>query len=115
MRALFPGTMSGCDSLTIAAMTSNFMGSLSDGVDSSSSSSLRRNRDHKQILEMDWSDKKEAEEIDAFCANLRNEHTCKQFYPGAARFQEMLVLLIVPGNFRHLNILRNDSGFNWVR
>jgi tektin-4 len=38
---------------------------------------------------MDWSDKKEADEIDSCCAGLRNEHTCKQFYPGAARFQEI--------------------------
>jgi len=52
-------------------------------------SNNRRNRDRKQILEMDWSDKKEADGIDSFCANLRNEHTCKQFYPGAARFQEV--------------------------
>lgn len=49
----------------------------------------RRNRDQKQNLEFDWSDKKEAKELDDFCSKLRNEHTCKQFYPGAARFQEM--------------------------
>lgn len=54
----------------------------------------RRNRDRKQELEMDWSDKKEANEIDAFCANLRNGHTSKQFFPGAAKFQEMWVTLL---------------------
>ena len=51
--------------------------------------SCRRNRDRKQELEMDWSDKKEADEIDTFCAGLRNGHTNKQFYAGSARFQEM--------------------------
>ena len=49
----------------------------------------RHNRNRKQEMEMDWSDKKEAEELDAFCANLRNEHTCKQFHAGSAKFQEM--------------------------
>lgn len=50
---------------------------------------IKRNRDQKQNLEFDWSDKKEAKELDDFCSKLRNEHTCKQFYPGAARFQEI--------------------------
>ena len=51
------------------------------------------NRDAKQNLEMDWSDKKEAHEIDTASGNLKNHHTNKQFYPGAAKFQEMWVLL----------------------
>ena len=38
---------------------------------------------------MDWSDKKEADELDTFCAGLRNEHTNKQFFAAAAKFQEM--------------------------
>ena len=49
----------------------------------------RRNREEKKKLEFDWSDKKEADELDTKCAILRNEDTNKQFYPGAARFQEM--------------------------
>lgn len=49
----------------------------------------RLNRDAKQNLEMDWSDKKEAHEIDTNCFNLRNGHTNKQFHPGAARYQEI--------------------------
>lgn len=69
---------------------------------------IKRNRDHKQILEMDWSDKKEAEEIDAFCANLRNEHTCKQFYPGAARFQEIQSTPESWAQFTHDNIARAE-------
>jgi len=45
-------------------------------------------------MEFDWSDKKEADELDTKCAILRNEDTNKQFYPGAARFQEMYAFLI---------------------
>jgi hypothetical protein len=40
---------------------------------------------------MDWSDKKEADELDTKAVNLRNEHTNKQFHPGAAKFQEVCV------------------------
>ena len=50
---------------------------------------FRRNRDRKQELEFDWSDKKEAHEIDNFCVNLKNGHTNKQFFAGSAKFQEM--------------------------
>lgn len=50
---------------------------------------FRLNRDAKQNLEMDWSDKKEALEIDTKSGALKNHHTDKQFYPGAAKFQEM--------------------------
>lgn len=49
----------------------------------------RLNRNAKQNLEMDWSDKKEALEIDTKSGALRNEHTDKQFYSGAAKFEEM--------------------------
>ena len=38
---------------------------------------------------MDWSDKKEADELETKAVNLRNEHTNKQFHPGSAKFQEM--------------------------
>lgn len=50
---------------------------------------LRRNLDRKQELELDWSDKKEAEEIDSACGALRNGHTNKQFFAGSAKFQEV--------------------------
>jgi hypothetical protein len=38
---------------------------------------------------MDWSDKKEAFEIDTKSGSLRNHHTDKQFYSGAAKFEEV--------------------------
>jgi len=40
-------------------------------------------------LELDWSDKKETDEIDTFCVELRNEHTRKQFHPGVVKFLEL--------------------------
>lgn len=40
---------------------------------------------------MDWSDKKEALEIDTASGTLRNHHTNKQFHDGAAKFEEMWV------------------------
>lgn len=49
----------------------------------------RLNREAKQNLEMDWSDKKEALEIDTKSGGLRNHHTDKQFYSGAAKFEEV--------------------------
>ena len=58
-------------------------------ITKTSSLFFRLNRDAKQNLEMDWSDKKEAHEIDTACFSLRNGHTNKQFHPGAARYQEI--------------------------
>ena len=55
---------------------------------------FRLNRDAKQNLEMDWSDKKESLEIDTSCGVLRNHHTNKQFYDGAAKFEEMWVTFV---------------------
>lgn len=65
---------------------------------------IRRNRDQKENLEMDWSDKKEADELDTFCVQLRNEHTCKQFYPGSAKFQEIQSTPESWAQFSHDNI-----------
>jgi len=48
----------------------------------------RQNRNRKAELEQDWSDKKETDELDTFCVELRNEHTRKQFHPGVVKFLE---------------------------
>jgi tektin-4 len=69
---------------------------------------IKRNRDEKQKLEMDWSDKKEADELDTKCAILRNEHTNKQFYPGAARFQEIQSTPESWAQYTHDNITRAE-------
>jgi len=69
---------------------------------------VKRNRDRKQELEMDWSDKKEADEIDSFCGGLRNEHTNKQFYAGSAKFQEIQSTPESWAQFTHDNITRAE-------
>lgn len=61
-------------------------------------------------MEFDWSDKKEADELDTTCAILRNEDTNKQFYPGAARFQEMFVLYY--SLFHHLTVVQNKRNIH---
>ncbi|CAH8654832.1 unnamed protein product [Schistosoma margrebowiei] len=47
-----------------------------------------QNRTVKEALELNWSDKKEAEEIDSKAGNLKNCSTNKQFYAGVALYQE---------------------------
>ncbi|CAH8580706.1 unnamed protein product [Schistosoma turkestanicum] len=46
------------------------------------------NRSAKEALEMNWSDKKEAEEIDTKAGNVNNYSPNKQFYAGVALYQE---------------------------
>ncbi|KAF8563325.1 hypothetical protein P879_11914, partial [Paragonimus westermani] len=48
----------------------------------------RQNRDIKEMMEVNWSDKTEAEECDLIAGNLHNGATNKQFYSGVARFQD---------------------------
>jgi len=55
----------------------------------------RQNRSRKAELEQDWSDKKETDELDTFCVELRNEHTRKQFHPGVVKFLEQYGLTLV--------------------
>jgi len=73
-----------------------------------SDSQVKRNRDRKQELEMDWSDKKEANELDTFCGALRNETTCKQFHAGSAKFQEIQSTPESWAQFTHDNITRAE-------
>ncbi|CAH1794363.1 unnamed protein product [Owenia fusiformis] len=69
---------------------------------------VKRNRDAKQDLEMDWSDKVEAEEIDSKCGVLRNFHTNKQFHAGAAKFEEIQSTPESWAQFSHDNIARAE-------
>lgn len=69
---------------------------------------IKSNRDAKQNLEMDWSDKKEALEIDTKSGALKNHHTDKQFYPGAAKFQEIQSTPESWAQFSHDNIVRAE-------
>ncbi|KAF7249916.1 hypothetical protein EG68_09078, partial [Paragonimus skrjabini miyazakii] len=49
---------------------------------------IKQNRDVKEAMEVNWSDKIEAEECDSIAGNLHNGSTNKQFYSGVARFQD---------------------------
>lgn len=49
------------------------------------------NRNAKEKLEIDWSNKLEAEEADRRAANRRNEDVDIMFYPGVARNYEKFV------------------------
>ncbi|CAG5117655.1 unnamed protein product [Candidula unifasciata] len=69
---------------------------------------VRLNRDAKQNLEMDWSDKKEALEIDTRSGALRNHHTNKQFHDGAAKFEEIQSTPESWAQFSHDNIARAE-------
>lgn len=69
---------------------------------------IKLNREAKQNLEMDWSDKKEALEIDTASGALKNEHTNKQFYSGAAKFEEIQSTPESWAQFTHDNIVRAE-------
>ncbi|KAI8796600.1 tektin-4 [Biomphalaria glabrata] len=69
---------------------------------------IRLNRDAKQNLEMDWSDKKEALEIETKSGSLRNHHTNKQFHDGAAKFEEIQSTPESWAQFTHDNIARAE-------
>uniref|UniRef100_A0A8C9L8B1 Tektin n=1 Tax=Pavo cristatus TaxID=9049 RepID=A0A8C9L8B1_PAVCR len=46
------------------------------------------NRDHKEICEMDWSDKVETYNIDDKCGRYKNQSTNIQFHPSSVKFEE---------------------------
>jgi hypothetical protein len=56
---------------------------------------LRHNKAIKQRLEMDWSDKKEAYEIEAINAGLHNSSKILLFKPGATRLPDGYVAQII--------------------
>lgn len=60
---------------------------------------FRLNRDHKEICEMDWSDKVETYNIDDKCGRYKNQSTNIQFHPSSVKFEERwAVLIIIPHN-----------------
>jgi len=52
------------------------------------------NRDAKQNLELDWSDKLDAYNIDDKCGRLNNQSTDIQYYPNSAKFEDKYVFAI---------------------
>ncbi|XP_059547800.1 tektin-4 [Myotis daubentonii] len=49
---------------------------------------IRMNREHKELCEMNWSDKVEAYNIDETCARYNNQSTEVQFHPHSTKFEE---------------------------
>uniref|UniRef100_A0A8D2LMM1 Tektin n=2 Tax=Varanus komodoensis TaxID=61221 RepID=A0A8D2LMM1_VARKO len=49
---------------------------------------MQLNRDHKQICEMDWSDKIETYNIDEKCGRYNNQSTNIQFHPSSSKFED---------------------------
>ncbi|KAL5018557.1 hypothetical protein ScPMuIL_004279 [Solemya velum] len=69
---------------------------------------IRLNRGAKQNLEMDWSDKKEALQTDTRSGALKNHHTEKQFYSGAAKFEEIQSTPESWAQYSHDNIVKAE-------
>ncbi|XP_006274809.2 tektin-4 [Alligator mississippiensis] len=69
---------------------------------------MQLNRDHKQICEMDWSDKVETYNIDEKCGRYNNQSTNIQFHPGSAKFEESASTPETWAKFSHDNIYRAE-------
>ncbi|XP_069726105.1 tektin-4 [Phaenicophaeus curvirostris] len=70
---------------------------------------MRINRDHKEICEMDWSNKVETYNIDDKCERYSNQSTNIQFHPGAVRFEESASTPETWAKFSHDNIYRAEQ------
>lgn len=57
-----------------------------------STKQIALNREAKQLLEMDWSNKFEAQRLDTFAGTRKNGDTNKQLFAGAAKFDEAYAL-----------------------
>ncbi|XP_009875754.1 PREDICTED: tektin-4-like, partial [Apaloderma vittatum] len=66
------------------------------------------NRDHKEVCEMDWSDKVEAYNIDDKCGRYSNQSTNIQFHLGSVKFEESASTLETWAKFSHDNIYRAE-------
>ncbi|XP_013929911.1 PREDICTED: tektin-4 [Thamnophis sirtalis] len=53
---------------------------------------MQLNRDHKQVCEMDWSDKVETYNIDEKCGRYTNQSTNIQFHPSSSKFEDRIVV-----------------------
>ena len=69
---------------------------------------IERLRDVKKNIEMDWSNKKEADEYDSIGARLTNGDTNKQFYAGVTRPPGGQSLPEDRAQFSHDNIARSE-------
>ncbi|XP_009981360.1 PREDICTED: tektin-4, partial [Tauraco erythrolophus] len=70
---------------------------------------MRLNRDHKEVCEMDWSDKVEAYNIDDKCGRYSNQSTNIQFHPSSVKLEESASTPETWANFSHDNIHRAEQ------
>ncbi|NXJ15948.1 TEKT4 protein, partial [Odontophorus gujanensis] len=69
---------------------------------------IRLNRDHKEICEMDWSDKVETYNMDDKCGRYKNQSTNIQFHPSSVKFEESASTPETWAKFSHDNIYRAE-------
>ncbi|XP_068555472.1 tektin-4 [Anas acuta] len=72
------------------------------------SNQMRLNRDHKEICEMDWSDKVETYNIDDKCGRYSNQSTNIQFHPSSVKFEESASTPETWAKFSHDNIYKAE-------
>ncbi|XP_061205218.1 tektin-4 [Neopsephotus bourkii] len=76
---------------------------------SQAANQMRLNRDHKEICEMDWSDKVETYNIDDKCGRYSNESTNIQFHPSSVKYEESASTPETWPKFTHDNIYRAEQ------
>ncbi|XP_039256784.2 tektin-4-like [Styela clava] len=69
---------------------------------------IRMNRDAKHNLELDWSDKLDAHNIDDKCGRLNNQSTDIQYHPNSAKFEDNSSTPETWAQFTHDNIVRAE-------
>ncbi|NXT74582.1 TEKT4 protein, partial [Zapornia atra] len=70
---------------------------------------MRLNRDHKEICELDWSDKVETYNIDDKCGRYSNQSTNIQFHPSSMKFEVSASTPETWATFTHDNICRAEQ------
>ncbi|NXN33000.1 TEKT4 protein, partial [Nycticryphes semicollaris] len=69
---------------------------------------MRINREHKEVCEIDWSDKVETYNIDDKCGRYSNQSTNIQFHPTSVKFEESASTQETWAKFSHDNIYRAE-------
>ncbi|XP_032086162.1 tektin-4 [Thamnophis elegans] len=69
---------------------------------------MQLNRDHKQVCEMDWSDKVETYNIDEKCGRYTNQSTNIQFHPSSSKFEDSASTPETWAKHSHDNIYRAE-------
>nr|XP_056722281.1 tektin-4 [Euleptes europaea] len=69
---------------------------------------MQLNRDHKQICEMDWSDKLETYNIDEKCGRYNNQSTNIRFHPSSSKLEDSASSPETWATYSHDNIYRAE-------